>query len=230
VITASVAGLVAGVLHVLLGPDHLAAVLPFAVSKPRASARIGLFWGVGHGLGVVVLGGALLLFRGAFDIEAVSASAETLVGFLLVGLGAWAIWRSRLFVVHAHGHAHAPHESADEAHVHPHIHVGDETVDDPRHAILGKHGQHHHSTLGFGFVHGVAGMGHFVAASPIAAMGLGAGAVYLVSYLLGGMAAMTAFALGAGSLIRRPAWIPRSIALTGAVSILIGGYWIVGGA
>ena len=223
-ITASVAGLLAGVLHVLLGPDHLAAVLPFAVSRPAASARIGLFWGVGHGLGVVVLGGALLLFRGAFDLEAVSASAETLVGFLLVGLGVWAIWRSRLFVVHAHGHAH---EEADDAHVHLHIHVGDETVDDPRHAILGKHGQHHHSTLGLGFVHGVAGMGHFVAASPIAAMGLSLGAAYLASYLLGGMAAMTAFALGAGSLVRRPAWIPRSVALTGGLSILVGGYWIL---
>ncbi|MEM6368502.1 MAG: hypothetical protein AAGD10_14670 [Myxococcota bacterium] len=220
---AGLAGLLAGVLHVLLGPDHLAAVLPFAVAKPRSGARVGLFWGLGHGLGVLALGAALLAFRGAFDVELVSARAEALVGFLLVGLGSWALWRSRYFVVHAHGHAHG---ASEDDHVHPHVHVGDLTVDHPEHAVLGRHRAHHHSTMGFGFVHGMAGMGHFVAASPIAALGLGEGALYLAGYLSGGVAAMTAFAFGAGTLIRRPSWVPRGIAASGALSITVGLFWI----
>lgn len=218
---AALAGLIAGIIHVVSGPDHLAAVLPFAVSEPGRALRVGVYWGVGHGLGVVGLGLVFLLARDLIPVEPVSANAELLVGLLLVGLGAWAIRRSRVLVVHTH-----PHDHETEAHVHPHVHVKDPTVGHPSHPEAGDHGGHHHSTLGFGFVHGVAGLGHLVAASPLVAMGQGAAAAYLAAYLAGGVLAMATFAVLVGSVLRQPRWIPTGLAVAGGISVAVGLFWL----
>lgn len=42
------AGLVAGILHVLTGPDHLATVGTLAIEERWRSWVTGLVWGVGH--------------------------------------------------------------------------------------------------------------------------------------------------------------------------------------
>ena len=39
------AGLIASILHVIAGPDHLAAVAPFAIESKRKAWKIGLFLG-----------------------------------------------------------------------------------------------------------------------------------------------------------------------------------------
>ena len=59
--TIAIQGLLAGAAHVLSGPDHLAGVAPLAADRPAATgaawpARIGATWGLGHGLGVAILG------------------------------------------------------------------------------------------------------------------------------------------------------------------------------
>lgn len=221
-VIAALTGLVAGTVHVLSGPDHLVAVLPFAVDRPGRALRVGLFWGLGHGLGVVVLGVLFLAARTYFDLDAISHAAEILVGLLLIGVGAWALQRSRKLVLHTHGH----HHDEDDHHAHPHVHLGDPTVDDPAHPKKGRHDEHNHSTLGFGFVHGVAGVGHLVGAGPLVALtGVSAGA-YLASYLVGGVIAMTAFAALAGKLVRRPTWVPRGLATAGVLSVGVGLFWL----
>ena len=35
-------------LHVIMGPDHVAAVLPFVIEAKRKAWKIGLFWGIGQ--------------------------------------------------------------------------------------------------------------------------------------------------------------------------------------
>jgi hypothetical protein len=84
-------GLAAGGLHVFAGVDHLAALAPIAVEDPPKAGRTGAAWGFGHGLGVVVVGGLGLLLRGFVDVDAWSSWAEILVGFLLIGVGIWAL-------------------------------------------------------------------------------------------------------------------------------------------
>lgn len=220
-LAAAFAGLVAGIVHVFSGPDHLAAVLPFTVDRPSRALRVGLFWGVGHGLGVLVLGLLFLVARAYFDVDFVSQAAELVVGFLLVGLGIWAIRKSRGIVVHTHEHEHG-----DEDHAHPHVHVADPTVGEASHPVEGKHDRHAHSTLGFGFVHGLAGVGHLVGAGPLIALSGAAAGAYLGSYLAGGVIAMTGFAAIAGKLVRRPSWIPRGLVTAGALSIAVGLFWV----
>lgn len=105
----ALSGLVAGSLHVVSGPDHMAALAPLAVSDRSKALRIGAMWGVGHGLGVVLLGGLGQLFRDAIDISLISATSERIVGVLLIGMGLWALWHARRpFDPEAeHGHDHS---------------------------------------------------------------------------------------------------------------------------
>ena len=76
IILSILAGLSAGALHVLCGPDHLAAIAPLSADRGRKAASIGLRWGIGHSGGVIFVGLVALLLRGLFNIEAFAAAAE----------------------------------------------------------------------------------------------------------------------------------------------------------
>lgn len=102
---ALLAGLVAGSVHVITGPDHLAAIAPLAADADRRAWRAGLAWGLGHTAGVLVVGLVLLAFREVLPMDALSAWSERLVGAALIGLGGWGLWHAR--TASGHGHVHA---------------------------------------------------------------------------------------------------------------------------
>lgn len=89
--TLAFAGLVAGFVHVLAGPDHFAAIAPYAVAGKARAWRTGIRWGLGHGAGVLSVGLVALLLRQALPVEALSASSDLCVGFVLVGIGLWGL-------------------------------------------------------------------------------------------------------------------------------------------
>ena len=99
---AALAGFAAGLVHVLSGPDHLAAVAPLAAGQRAGQWRTGLRWGLGHTAGVVLIGLLLIAFRGLVPIEIVSAYSERIVGLVLLGVGAWAFVRARSARPHQH--------------------------------------------------------------------------------------------------------------------------------
>ena len=84
-------GAVLGVRHAL-EPDHLAAITTMVsgTDGPRAAARTGAAWGLGHAIAVVLLGGALI----ALDVKVplrVAIALEVAVAIMLVALGAHAL-------------------------------------------------------------------------------------------------------------------------------------------
>jgi hypothetical protein len=93
-------GLFAGVLHVISGPDHLAAIAPLTVRAPGKAPALGAAWGIGHGGGVAAwfLGAGLL--RALYGVQLAPDALEALVGLSLIALGI-ANWRERP----AHHHA-----------------------------------------------------------------------------------------------------------------------------
>lgn len=103
----ALAGLTAGLLHVLSGPDHLAAVAPLATETDRAPWRAGLQWGLGHTAGVVLVGALLVAFRDLLPLEAISAWSERIVGLALIGVGLWGLRRAQ-GVASGRPHAHGP--------------------------------------------------------------------------------------------------------------------------
>jgi hypothetical protein len=82
-------GILAGLLHVLSGPDHLAAVLPLAARSPQHGRAVGAVWGLGHGGGMLAWLALAWAFQRVLPIELISGAAELLVGLSLVALGFW---------------------------------------------------------------------------------------------------------------------------------------------
>lgn len=92
VIAAVVAGLAAGALHAGAGPDHLAVVAPLAARESPAGAwRVGFRWGVGHALGVAMVGACALFMRELLPLEALESWSERLVGGSLIVVGGWVL-------------------------------------------------------------------------------------------------------------------------------------------
>src|SRR3954452_14873131 len=91
-------------------PDHIAAVTTLVASSreraARRAAQLGLYWGLGHALTLVVFGLPILLFE-RFLPEPLQRSAETAVAGLIVFLAVRLLirWRSGYFHAHAHPHA-----------------------------------------------------------------------------------------------------------------------------
>ena len=48
-------GFAAGAVHVVSGADHMVAMAPQAMAKPKSALKDGLAWGVGHSAGVIIL-------------------------------------------------------------------------------------------------------------------------------------------------------------------------------
>ena len=88
-------GLSAGALHVVSGPDHLAVVAPLVAENPSKGVQLGFRWGLGHGLGVVLLGLIGILLKEWIDVDSWSTMAEVLVGWLLIAVGCWSLWHNR---------------------------------------------------------------------------------------------------------------------------------------
>ena len=77
----------------LLGPDHLAAILPSSVGKSAwHGARIGAIWGLGHGLSATFLGFCAFFLKGKISgkftaVKKLTNIAESAVGFSLLAIG-----------------------------------------------------------------------------------------------------------------------------------------------
>src|SRR5918995_1157998 len=91
----ALAGIAAGLVHVLSGPDHLAAVAPLVAGQTNGQWRTGLRWGLGHTAGVLLIGLLMIALRGFLPVDALSAYSERVIGVVLLGVGAWAFVRAR---------------------------------------------------------------------------------------------------------------------------------------
>ena len=116
-------------------PDHIAAMTSLVASNreraSRAAARLGWWWGLGHGVTLVAFGVPILVAE-RFLPEAAQQGAETAVAALIVFLAIRLIvrWRHGYFDLHAH-------PDPDETH---------------RHGVRTPAG-----AFGIGLVHGMGG-------------------------------------------------------------------------
>lgn len=139
-------GFLLGARHAL-DADHLAAVSTILSKRPclRTSGFIGLCWGFGHTLMLLLVGVAVILLKITIP-ESVAQTLEFGVGIMLVVLGsslAWSIYQERW---HLHTHEHD-----GERHLHLHSHQEHE-----------NHRHHHWVHLSvrpllIGMAHGLAG-------------------------------------------------------------------------
>lgn len=213
------AGLAAGAIHVLSGPDHLAAVGPLAAGARRRAWSAGFRWGLGHAGGVLVIGVAAMALRGLVPVHALSSWSERIVGVTLIAIGLWALASTAWSIREAHEDAAHPHPHPHPRGWHGHLHV---RPDRPERAALAV-----------GLIHGSAGVAHVMGIVPALALPTRLqAAAYLVAFGIGTIAAMTAYALLVGTVgarflrVGRTAWAGM-MGTFGAASIAVGIVWLV---
>ena len=90
-------GFLAGSLHSVTGPDHLAALLPRCIGKSWGQAlKVGAIWGLGHGASAFIMGFVAFMLKGRLEgfhfkginiVDQLSLYTEGLIGLSLIAIG-----------------------------------------------------------------------------------------------------------------------------------------------
>jgi len=212
----TITGLLAGLIHVLAGPDHLAAIAPIAADRRDRSWLAGWTWGLGHASGVSVVAVFAVLLRDLLPpIATISLWGERLVGAALIAVGLWALRRSTRLMPASHAHGATRHH-------HLHVQAGPSWM-----RRLG----HAHASFYLGVLHGIAGSSHFFGVLPALALpSRSASFAYIGAFGIGTVTAMTAFAalVGfTGATLRGSASHRVLMTATAWLAIVVGASWLL---
>ena len=225
-------GLLFGLRHAF-DADHLAAVATLSVRAPTRAqvVRIGLAWGLGHGV-TLFAAGTLVLLAGVGISERLALVLEAVVGVMLIGLGTDVIRTAITRRIHIHRHRHG----GEAAHIHVHAHAHDQGQDQGRRHDALAHGHLHAAAAGrrallVGAVHGLAGSAALVLLALGKAQTLAMGLGFLAVFGLGATAAMAAMSLSVVWPLRscadsRPRLLNGVQMAAGGVSVVLGG-WVL---
>ena len=223
------AGLIASILHVLTGPDHLAAVMPFAIESKRKAWKIGLFWGIGHLIGMLSIGILFIIFKDLIPVEQISNYSEQIVGIVLIGIGLWSFYRI-FYQRKNHKHLHVHSENSPVIHKHQHEHLHEQSH---HHKHKKDLKQSNFASLSIGFLHGLAGISHFLLFLPVLSFDSQSDSVfYVTGFMVGIIIAMTTFAFVIGRMSTsikngHNEVLFKGIRLAGGLfAIIIGVYWL----
>ncbi len=167
--------------------DHVAAVCSIASRKSGIGAisRHGMFWGIGHTLTLLLVGGTCIVMRASLP-ENIASRLEFAVGIMLVGLGLNVLYRLSQDRVHFHSHRHG----AGSMHFHAHGH----RADNRPHQVSAHDHPHYESvpwrTLAVGLVHGMAGSAALVVLTAATFDSPWWGVAYILTFGIGTAAGM----------------------------------------
>ncbi len=213
-------------------PDHLTAVATLIVGDERhgrrRARRLGLAWGLGHGVTLFAFGLPVVLVGRALP-EGVQQAAEVAVGGLICLLAARLLWRWHAGAFHSHAHDHG-----GRRHAHPHAHpsAAEHGQQDHDHAHAERLGRTAGAAFGIGLVHGLGGSaGAGILLVGAAADGAPAAvALALVATATAASIALVSAALGyahaRGTLAAR---LEHVVPAMGAASLIFG-LWYAAGA
>jgi sulfite exporter TauE/SafE len=172
-------GFILGLRHAL-DSDHLAAVSTVLAERPswRASGLVGLSWGVGHTVILLLIGAIVLVLRVPIP-EPLALAAEGVVGVMLVILGG--LLGMKLIRERWHLHPHH-HDGRSHVHLHSHLHAQD-------------HGHAHWwreslRPLCIGMAHGLAGSAALLLLVVASASSVIDGLIYITVFGLGSILGM----------------------------------------
>ena len=208
-------GLIAGFIHVVSGADHLIAMAPSSITRPKQALRNSYSWSLGHSSGVVILAILGIFIKDIASINKFSHFAEFLVGISLLIVGVYAIKSYFNLRIHYHSHEH----NNGISHQHMHIHGKN----------FKRYNNHHsHALTGLGLLHGFAGGSHLLAILPALALPIPNALAYLSAYLIGSFISMNLFTvfISFTTLNAGQKFIKRLIAFAGGLSFCMGLFWV----
>jgi len=223
------AGVLASMLHVISGPDHLAAVTPLVIESEKKAWKIGLSWGFGHLAGMLIIGVLFLIFKDYIPIESISQYSEQFVGIVLIGVGVWAFYKIfKVEKTHKHIHVHAEDKPFIHSHKHDHNHL-----EKHKHTHTKVIQQNIISSFGIGIIHGLAGVAHFLLLLPVLSFNSTFESVqYILGFGIGTVLAMTAYAFilekltGISKQVHNDSFFTGIRFAGGLFAIVIGVYWL----
>lgn len=190
-------GFLLGLRHAL-DSDHLAAVSTVLAERPSflASGAVGLWWGIGHTLTLLLVGSMVLAWgvRIPAEFEVIAESGVAILLLILGGTLAVKLYRERW---HVHSHHH--HDGAPHVHFHSHQRQED-------------HGHRHWMVqsirpLCIGMVHGLAGSAALMLMILASTKEVGAGLLSILIFGIGSIVGMMVI----GLTISVPVMYSRSI-------------------
>ena len=204
-------GTLLGMRHAL-EPDHLAALSTLLTGERnvRRAAWLGVYWGIGHTLTLLMAGTLLVVLRADMPAMAADLLAFAVV-LLLVGFGVRALYLSAgqtaVGPTHSHSHTAAPASAP----------------------ALTRRWTLARRPLLVGAVHGLAGSGALTALVMATIPSMGARLIYLALFGVGSTLGMAALSGVMGWPIARVGThgaVARGVSLTvGCISIALGIYW-----
>ena len=222
---ALLAALLLGLRHAS-DPDHLTAVSTLTASKPgvgpRRAAVLGLWWGGGHALTLVLLGLPVVL-AGAYLPEWMQGAAEVGIGLVVAALALRLLLRWRRGYFHAHEHSHG-----EVVHAHPHVHEGEHSHAAHAHPHQEALGRTPLAAFAIGLLHGAGGSAAVGILLVAAVPGQAASAAALVVFAGATAASMAIASAAFGSLVASRA-VARRMATAapafGAFGLLFGAWY-----
>ena len=165
-------GFLSGMKHAF-DADHVAAISTIvAKHNLKKSSLLGIFWGFGHTITLLIAGLIVLLFKISIP-EKVSLSLEFIVGVMLVSLGINVLITINKNKIHLHKHKHGKGE-----HIHFHSHK------------LSKNHEHLHQSFFIGLIHGLAGSAALTLLILATIKSLFIGIIYILIFGIGSIAGM----------------------------------------
>jgi cytochrome c biogenesis protein CcdA len=206
-------------------PDHLAAVVTLATSEgpPRtgAAGRLGLAWGLGHALTLLVVGVPFIVLDTRLPAY-LEKGAEVTIGVLIVLLALRLLHRWRVGGFHLHEHEHEG--GLRHVHVHAHAEEQDHLHEHGSPAPLGA--------FAVGLAHGLGGSAgvSLVLLATVESRAVGVAALAVLA--LGTAVAMTLLSSGFGLALQHGP-LPRRLhafaPVLGVASLAFGTWYGLGG-
>lgn len=221
-------GFLAGCLHTLSGPDHLAALAPLSIGRTRMeSAAVGALWGCGHDAGQVLFGLLFLLLKDKLHIGLLETWGTRVVGFTLLAIGAMGIREASEVSVAV------PCVAVENGDCEITLHGGVDTT--PAAAIVEKN-KVGFATFATGIVHGLQPDALMMVVPALGLPSRFAGAAFLFMFLAGTVIAMgsyTAFIASCSEALKervpriteKLTWASSLVAIGVGFSILVGPYF-----
>ncbi|TMW61120.1 hypothetical protein Poli38472_013583 [Pythium oligandrum] len=222
-------GLSLGILHVITGPDHLSALAALSSGHSWMAFALGVQWGCGHSLGILVIAAICLALGHSLDIGVFRHVCNYIVGVFLISIGAWTL---RVAYVQYERQSRPPSKwSSVQCQDATYVLLPDE-ADTKAERMDTTASYQGLVSVCIGLLHGVAGPGGVLGVLPAVAMRhIGSSIVYLACFCVSSILCMGAFAALYGEITRRSSLQSSLIAfrialLSSTLSIVVGVVWI----